>query len=98
MLRTVCLIAVTLWFTRAGSQQGPLILAVNTLLMQLFLLFSYMMDGFAFAGEALVGRFVGARNWISLRLCVRRLFMWGTIWRHFSPSFISAAVKDSSGC
>lgn len=83
MLRTVCLIAVTLWFTRAGSQQGPLILAVNTLLMQLFLLFSYMMDGFAFAGEALVGRFVGARNWISLRLCVRRLFMWGTIWAAF---------------
>lgn len=80
MLRTVCLIAVTLWFTRVGSMQGPLILAVNTLLMQLFLLFSYMMDGFAFAGEALVGRFVGAANWSDLRLCVKRLFMWGTAW------------------
>lgn len=80
MLRTVCLIAVTLWFTRVGSMQGPLILAVNTLLMQLFLLFSYMMDGFAFAGEALVGRFVGASNWGELRLCVKRLFMWGTAW------------------
>lgn len=80
MLRTVCLIAVTLWFTRAGSMQGPLILAVNTLLMQLFLLFSYMMDGFAFAGEALVGRFVGAADWASLRLCVKRLFVWGTAW------------------
>lgn len=80
MLRTVCLIAVTLWFTRAGSQQGPLILAVNTLLMQLFLLFSYMMDGFAFAGEALVGRFAGARDWDSMHLCVRRLFLWGGAW------------------
>lgn len=80
MLRTVCLIAVTLWFTRAGSLQGPLILAVNTLLMQLFLLFSYMMDGFAFAGEALVGRFVGAHDYANLRLCVRRLFMWGAAW------------------
>lgn len=80
MLRTICLIAVTLWFTRAGSQQGPLILAVNTLLMQLFLLFSYMMDGFAFAGEALVGRYVGARDTASLRLCVRRLFVWGAAW------------------
>ncbi len=80
MLRTVCLIAVTLWFTRAGSMQGPLILAVNTLLMQLFLLFSYMMDGFAFAGEALVGRFVGASDWSDLRLCVRQLFVWGTAW------------------
>lgn len=80
MLRTVCLIAVTLWFTRAGSMQGPLILAVNTLLMQLFLLFSYMMDGFAFAGEALVGRYAGAHEFGNLRLCVKRLFVWGAAW------------------
>lgn len=80
MLRTVCLIAVTLWFTRAGSVQGPLILAVNTLLMQLFLLFSYMMDGVAFAGEALVGRYVGARDLQHVHLCVKRLFVWGAVW------------------
>lgn len=77
MLRTLCLIAVTLWFTKTGASQGPVILAVNTLLMQLFLLFSYMMDGFAFAGEALVGRYVGARDLRSMHLCVRRLFVWG---------------------
>ncbi|MBD5224577.1 MAG: MATE family efflux transporter [Bacteroidales bacterium] len=80
MLRTVCLIAVTVWFTRAGASQGAVILAVNTLLMQLFLLFSYMMDGFAYAGEALVGRFTGSRDIASLHLCVKRLFMWGAIW------------------
>lgn len=80
MLRTVCLIAVTIWFTRAGSVQGPLILAVNTLLMQLFLLFSYMMDGVAFAGEALVGRYVGARDLQHVHLCVKRLFVWGAAW------------------
>ena len=39
-----------------------------------------MMDGFAFAGEALVGRYVGARDTASLRLCVRRLFVWGAAW------------------
>ncbi len=80
MLRTVCLIAVTVWFTRTGASQGAVILAVNTLLMQLFLLFSYMMDGFAYAGEALVGRYTGSHDMVSLRLCVRRLFMWGAIW------------------
>lgn len=78
LLRTVCLIAVTLWFTRAGASQSTVILAVNTLLMQLFLLFSYMMDGFAFAGEALAGRFIGAGQQRELKLCVRRLFQWGT--------------------
>jgi MATE family multidrug resistance protein len=77
MLRTACMIAVTLWFTRAGSLQGPLILAVNTLLMQLFLLFSYMMDGFAFAAEALVGRYVGASDRNNVTLCIKMVFRWG---------------------
>ena len=77
MLRTVCLIAVTVWFTRQGAAQGAVILAVNTLLMQLFLLFSYMMDGFAFAGEALVGKYVGACDSKALRRCIKWVFGWG---------------------
>ena len=77
MLRTICLIAVTVWFTKSGAKQGAVILAVNTLLMQLFLLFSYMMDGFAYAAEALVGRYVGAAEWRAMRGCIRRVFLWG---------------------
>ena len=76
-LRTLFLVAVNLYFTAAGARQGATILAVNTLLMQLYLLFSYVMDGFAFAGEALGGRFWGARNWTAYRDVVRRLFVWG---------------------
>lgn len=60
-LRTLCLVCVTVWFTRAGARQSTAILDVNTLLLQLFMLFSYFMDGFAFAGEALCGRYAGAR-------------------------------------
>lgn len=44
-LRTLCLVAVTVWFTRAGARQSDVVLSVNALLMQLFILFSYMMDG-----------------------------------------------------
>ena len=54
-LRTVCLVAVNLFFTSAGARQGDLLLSVNTLLMTFFTLFSYVMDGFANAGEALCG-------------------------------------------
>lgn len=75
--RTLCLVAVTTFFTSTGARQGDVILAVNTLLMQLFTLFSYIMDGFAYAGEALAGRFIGARNDTSLRKCIRLLFLWG---------------------
>jgi len=47
--------------------------------MQLFTLFSYLMDGFAFAGESLAGRYVGARNDASLRRCIRLLLVWGAV-------------------
>lgn len=78
-LRTLCLVAVNLYFTSAGARQGAIILAVNTVLMQLFLLFSYVMDGFANAGEALGGRYYGARNGVAFRDTVRRLFLWGLL-------------------
>lgn len=76
-LRTLCLVAVTVFFTSAGAAQGEVVLAVNTLLMQLFTLFSYIMDGFAYAGEALTGKHIGANNRTGLQQMVRQLFMWG---------------------
>lgn len=76
-LRTLCLVSVNLYFTSAGAAQGALILAANTLLMQFFMFYSYIMDGFANAGEALSGRFLGAAEPQMLRQTVRRLFGWG---------------------
>ncbi|MBQ8520597.1 MAG: MATE family efflux transporter [Bacteroides sp.] len=75
--RTVCLVAVTMFFTSAGASQGEVILAVNTLLMQLFTLFSYIMDGFAYAGEALTGKYIGANNRPALHQMLKQLFGWG---------------------
>ena len=75
--RTLCLVAVTTYFTSRGAEQGDIILAVNTLMMQLFTLYSYIMDGFAYAGEALTGRYVGAHNQADLRRMIRTLFAWG---------------------
>ena len=78
-LRTLCLVAVNLYFTSAGARQGATILAVNTLLMQLYLLFSYILDGFAFAGEALGGKYWGAKDMDAYHDVVRRLFGWGAL-------------------
>ena len=78
-LRTFCLVAVTLWFTRVGAMQGTVMLAVNTLLMQFFTIFSYMMDGLAFAGEALCGRYLGADDRPRLRQTVRGLTVVGAV-------------------
>ena len=83
-LRMVCLIAVTTAFTAYGARMGDTLLAVNTLLMQLFTLFSYFCDGFALAGEALVGKYFGLSQAASqprispaVHGVVRRLFVWG---------------------
>lgn len=75
--RTLCLVAVTTYFTSRGAEQGDIILAVNTLMMQLFTLYSYIMDGFAYAGEALTGRYVGAHNQADLTRMIQTLFAWG---------------------
>lgn len=75
-LRTVCLVGVNLFFTSASARQGAVVLSVNTVLLQLFLFFSYFMDGFAYAGEALCGWFFGAHNVAGLRETLRRLFGW----------------------
>lgn len=75
--RTLCLVGVTVWFTRAGASMGTVTLAVNSVLMQFFYFFSYFMDGFAFAGEALTGRFIGERDRSQLRAVIFALLRWG---------------------
>lgn len=77
-IRTLLLITVTTFFTSQSSKMGANILAANALLMQLFTLFSYMMDGFAYAAEALTGRFIGAKQFDNLKKMIRLIFLWGT--------------------
>ena len=103
-LRTVCLVAVMLSFTSAGSWQGETILAVNTMLLQMFVIFSYVMDGFAYAAEAIGGRHFGAGNFGALNVTVRRLFLWGvamataftTVYFLGGDAFLSLLTDDES--
>lgn len=77
-IRTLFLVAVNLYFVAAGTKQGTVVLAVNTLMMQLYTLVSYVMDGFAYAGEALCGKRMGEGNRAMYSLTVKRIFAWGT--------------------
>ena len=54
-----------------------MLLAVNSLLMQFYMLFSYVMDGFAYAGEAVGGKYYGAGNRPAFFRLTRALFTWG---------------------
>lgn len=75
-LRTLCVCVVYTCFTAFSARFGDTILATNELLMQLFMLFSYMLDGFCYAAESLTGRFIGERNRVSLAHCIRLLAVW----------------------
>jgi len=83
-IRTMCLVAVFTFFTsRSASadkfdQGEDTILAVNSILMQFFMFFSFLIDGFAHASEALAGKYVGSKNKQSLRKFIRLVFIWGS--------------------
>ena len=83
-IRTMCLVIVFSIFTARSassdvlSQGEDTTLAVNSLLMQFFMFFSFLIDGFAHASEALTGKFIGAKDRESLTKSIRLLFLWGT--------------------
>lgn len=78
-LRTFCLSLVFTFITAASGRISDTVLAVDALLLQFFMLFSYIMDGFAYAGESLVGRYIGARDLRNLCHSVRLILLWGVV-------------------
>lgn len=79
MIRTVLLILAFSLFTTSSASEGDDILAVNTLLLQFLFLFSYFLDGFAYAAESLSGKFFGAGDLNSLNSFTKHIFTWGII-------------------
>ena len=75
-LRSVCMISVYIGFTIISARYGDMMLAVSTILMKLLMIFSYFTDGFAYAGEALTGRFIGERSPEGVRSTIRGTFLW----------------------
>lgn len=90
--RTLCIVGVNFFFTSAGAQEGTTILAVNTLLMQFYLIYSYIIDGYAYAAEALVGSAIGANDKLQTRRSIRALLKWA-----FGVTLLFTAAYLSGG-
>lgn len=87
-IRTICLVFVFSYFTAASAAFGDDILAANTILMQFWTILAYGIDGFAYAAESLVGKFVGAKDLKSLKNIIFTLFIWsGGMGVTFSAAF-----------
>ncbi|WP_321343385.1 MATE family efflux transporter [uncultured Draconibacterium sp.] len=76
-IRSFCIIIVFTFFTSKSASINDTILAVNSILLQFLMFFSFFIDGFAFAGEALVGKFIGAKEINNLKKVVKLLLYWG---------------------
>ena len=82
IVRTFCNVGVYTFFAAASNKMGEggscdaAVLAVNSTLMQLLMFFSYMNDGFAYAAEAMTGRFIGAKDILSLKKCLKYCVIW----------------------
>ncbi|MBD2093029.1 MATE family efflux transporter [Microcoleus sp. FACHB-1515] len=62
LIRTFALISTFALFTNLSSSLGTLILATNSLLLQVVTLAAYFIDGIAFATESFAGQFHGQQD------------------------------------
>lgn len=76
-IRTLSLIFAFSFFTAQSARFGEVTLAANSILIQLWMFFSYGIDGFAFAAESLVGKFSGSGQKGMLISVIRRIFLFG---------------------
>ena len=75
-VRSLCFIAIYIGFTTISARYGDLLLAVSSIMMKILMIFSYFTDGFAYAGEALTGRYIGAQDKPMVRQTVKWTFVW----------------------
>ena len=111
-IRSLCFMVVYVGFTSLASKYGDVELAVSTIMMKLFMLFSYFVDGFAYAGEALVGKEIGSnqesgvknQNQSDISRVVGLLFAWSLgvgvlftlIFALWSGGFYRAMTSDTT--
>ncbi len=75
-LRTLGMLLVYSGITILAGLYGDTPQAVSSIMTKMLLLYSYFIDGFAYAGEAMSGRYIGAHDEPTLRRAVRCLFVW----------------------
>lgn len=75
-VRSLCFIGIYIGFTIFSAHYGDLLLASSTIMMKILMIFSYFTDGFAYAGEALAGRYIGAQDKSNLQRTIKLVFLW----------------------
>lgn len=103
-LRSIGLLLIYTGFTSLSAQYGDDLLAVSTILMKLMMLFSYFIDGFAYAGEAITGKYIGLADKKSLYRAIKVIFVWSiaigvvsTLVYLFGGEYMVRMLTDNQG-
>ncbi|MDD6150141.1 MAG: MATE family efflux transporter [Bacteroides sp.] len=75
-IRSLAIMGIYAGITVISARYSDMMLAVSSILVQIMMIFSYFTDGFAYAGEALTGKFIGRRDKPAVRQTVRSVFAW----------------------
>ncbi|MBR0557123.1 MATE family efflux transporter [Ciceribacter sp. L1K23] len=76
LIRSFALLIAFTTMTRIGTTFGPVALAANAVLMNIFLVAGYYLDGFANAAEQITGRAIGANYKPGFVRAVRLTAIW----------------------
>ncbi len=104
LIRSLLLTGSFYYFNAASANLGDDVLAVNSILIQFLWIFSYFIDGFAFAAEALTGKYIGLGSYKDVKRLVKLLFAWGGglsvlvsfIYWAFNQNIISLLTKQQA--
>lgn len=102
--RTLANFAVLIFFTNQGAAAGDVTLAANALLINIKNIVIYLLDGFAFAAEALVGRAIGAGDRAAFWRAVELSTIWAGVFAVLvallvwfaGPSVIALSAKSEA--
>ena len=79
MIRTLCLVFAFAWFAARGARASDVVIAANSVLLLFFDVAAFLIDGFAYASEALVGQSVGAKNRERFKQAIRLTTLWALV-------------------
>jgi MATE family multidrug resistance protein len=79
MIRTLCLVFAFTWFAARGARAGDVTIAANSVLLLFFDVAAFLIDGFAYASEALVGQSIGAKNRERFNQAIRLTTLWALV-------------------
>lgn len=92
-VRTLMLLSVFAFFSMQSTRQGTVVVAANTILLNLLLGFAFIYDGIAYALETLCGQAMGKNDKALLGRIMRAGYFWGWIFAvAFGVLFLSGGT------